>query len=425
MSLSLRLRQDRHALVQEMRTVCDSKNPSDAARWKELDVKQEALRAQIQDAETNNLETEMSTVRNADRPNVDTRDSATLFGNGTPALTRSQEIRSTAAYRKQFGAWVAGGDKSPEMRDLETINSTGGQTLVPVGFQREIDKRLKSFAGIRQAARIVTTPKGAPLTWPTADDTLNTGQFLPETNATSEQDPTFGSVTFGSNLVSSKLVKISVQLAQDSFESVEMILADMLSKRIGRVTEPTYLTGNGSGQPNGLLTALIAAGYTGGPSGSSQVLALGANANSGNSADNEVNSIGTGDIDALYSALDPEYAANASYMANSTTWQKLRGQLDKYGRPIWSVSLSSGAPDQIWGRPIFNNQQMAGIGAGNISMLCGDFNHYVIRDVLGLTMVRFNELYMSTYEIGYQMFIRTDGQLLQSAAFTYLQHRAS
>jgi HK97 family phage major capsid protein len=415
MSLSLRLRAERKQIAEQMRGLLTSTSPNAAEQWRKLDTVQEELDKQIKSIEQDGIERDLLNTRDIQRPGL---------GEDDPnrTLTRAEEIRSTREYRKQFASWLGGGEKSQEMRDLESISSTGGQSLIPIGFQREIDIRLKSYAGLRQACRIITTPTGAPLNWPTADDSTNVGEFLPETDGTSEQDPIFGNVQFTSNLVSSKLVKVSVQLAQDSFESVEAILADMFAKRIGRRTEPTYLTGNGSGQPNGLLTALIAANYTGGPSGSSKVLAVGANANSGNEADTDLNSIGTGDIDSLYSALDPEYAANASYMANSTTWQKLRGQLDKYGRPIWNVNLQTGAPDTLWGRPIFNNQQMSGIGAGNISMICGDFRHYVIRDVLGLTMVRFNELYMANYELGYQMFARTDGQLLQPAAFTYLQH---
>jgi HK97 family phage major capsid protein len=383
------------------------------SRWRELDVKQERIRLQIETLESRNEVSPPS------------------FGSdleiNSASRSRIDEIRSTPAYRKGFHQWLRTGEHTPELRALLTDESTGGQTLIPIGFQREIDIRLKSFAGLRQACRIITTPTGNTLNWPTADDTTNTGEFLEEGTETGldTNDPNFGNVAFTSNLLSSKTVTVSVQLATDAFESVEGILADMFAIRLARTSEPAYLSGNGDGEPNGLLTALATAAYTGGPSGSYIVLANGANANSGAAGDTEINSIGTGDIDNLYSALDPAYQANASFMANSTTWQKLRSQLDKYGRPIWVVSLSEGTPDKIWGRPIYVNQQMSGIGASNISMICGDFRHYAIRDVVGPTMVRFNELFMQSYRLGFQMFLRTDGQLLQPAAFTVLQHRQS
>lgn len=412
MSSPTQLRQQRFDIVKRMGELLTQGTPAALAQRKELDAQQETLRAQIETTERRlgyNL------------PNLGSED---LHIGGQ---SRVDQIRSTPEYRKGFHQWLRTGEQSPELRALLTDESTGGQTLIPIGFQKEIEIRLKSFAGLRQACRVVTTASGNILNWPTADDTTNTGEFLVEGTETGQDtnDPQFGNVAFVSNLVSSKTVTVSVQLVQDAFESVEGILADMFAIRLARTTEPAYYSGTGSGQPNGLITAVVAAGYTGGPTGSSQVLALGANANSGNSGDTEINSIGTQDIDNLFSALDPAYQTDAAFMANSTTWSKLRGQLDKYGRPIWQTSLASGEPDTIWGKKFYNNQFMEGIGATNISMVCGSFKHYVIRDVVGPTMIRYNELFMQYYKLGFQMFLRTDGQLLQPAAFTYLQHRQS
>jgi HK97 family phage major capsid protein len=431
MSLSLRLRQERHAIVQEMRTLCEKKDPASIARWKQLDDQQMSIRQKIASAETDNLETEMSEIRNADRPYVNTRESASAFGDrgNVRPLSRTDQIRSTPEYRDKFwGAMTRSPEEiTPEMRAGLLSNDGSAGYLIPIGFQRELETRLKSFAGLRQACRIVTTSTGGVLNWPTVDDSTNVGEYLTEGNETQldTNDPAFGNVAFGSNLVSSKTVTVSVQTLQDAFESVEGILADLFSIRLARTTEPTYLTGNGSGQPNGLLAAILAANYTGGPNGSAEVLANGANANSGNSADTEINSVGTQDISNLIAALDPSYQSQASLMANNLTWSKLRSQLDKYGRSLWAVSLAEGEPDTVYGRKFYNNQQMAQIGASNISMIAGDFSKYVIRDVLGMTMVRFNELFMQSYKVGFQMFLRTDGQLLQPAAFTYLQHRQS
>ena len=81
----------------------------------------------------------------------------------------------------------------------------------------------------------------------------------------------------------------------------------------------------------------------------------------------------------------------------------------------------TGEPDKIFGYSYQIDNAMAGICAGNIPVMFGDFSKYIIRNSLGITMVRFNELYMPNYQIGFQSFIRTDAKLLQSAAFSYLQ----
>jgi HK97 family phage major capsid protein len=409
---SIQKRAERAAIVREMGELLVKGTPAALSRRRELDDKQKELLTDIETSER--------------------REGYQLPGVNTEverSLTPLDEQRSSPEYRKNF--WTAM-TRSPEqvtqeMRSGLLSNDGSAGYLIPIGFQRELETRLKSFAGLRQACRVISSATGATLNWPTVDDTTNTGEYLTEGNETQldTNDPAFGNVAFSSYLVSSKTVTVSVQTATDAFEQIEGILADLFSIRLSRTTEPTYLTGSGSGQPNGLLTALAAANYTGGPTGSYVVLANGANANSGNSADTEINSIGTQDISNLIEALDPAYQAQASLMGNNLTWSKLRSQLDKYGRPVWQSSLASGEPDTVYGKKYYNNQQMALIGAGNISLIAGDFSRYVIRDVVGMTMVRFNELFMQYYKLGYQMFLRTDGQLLQPAAFAVLQHRNS
>jgi HK97 family phage major capsid protein len=109
-------------------------------------------------------------------------------------------------------------------------------------------------------------------------------------------------------------------------------------------------------------------------------------------------------------------------MANVQSFDKLRTLKDKYGRPIWQTSLAVGKPDTINGYGMDWNADMATIGAGNISILFGQFSKYVVRNLLGFTFVRFNELYMTNYQRAYQAFARTDAKLLQSSAFSYLIH---
>ena len=45
------------------------------------------------------------------------------------------------------------------------------------------------------------------------------------------------------------------------------------------------------------------------------------------------------------------------------------------------------------------------------SVLFGDFNRYIIRDVMDLMLVRFGELYMGSGQIGFTAFARADANL--------------
>ena len=82
------------------------------------------------------------------------------------------------------------------------------------------------------------------------------------------------------------------------------------------------------------------------------------------------------------------------------------GSVEKDQRRVWPPdlerSLSVGVSDSLLGYKWDFNQDMAAIGAGNISVVFGDFCNYVVRNVLGFTFIRFNELYMTNYQRAYR-----------------------
>jgi hypothetical protein len=65
--------------------------------------------------------------------------------------------------------------------------------------------------------------------------------------------------------------------------------------------------------------------------------------------------------------------------------------------------------------------RLRGCAAGRPPVAEDVRERYVGRDVGGLTIVRFSELFMSEHNLGYQAFIRTDGNVLQPAAFGLLR----
>src|SRR5580692_8894451 len=95
---SLEKRQDRAAIVREMVTLSQSNEPTDIARWKQLDAQQESLRVQIEQSErASALRSELSQLRDADLPNV---------GMEEHALTPSQQRRSSLEYKREFNHFL-------------------------------------------------------------------------------------------------------------------------------------------------------------------------------------------------------------------------------------------------------------------------------------------------------------------------------
>ena len=414
---SKELRQARAALVAKMNelTAAGSWTPEQREQWAKMDTDQEALRVQIEAVErSEKLAAEMREFT----PPPQGQPGAGAPGAPAAVRTRAQ-IRESAEYSEEFREFARSGRAGRNLEELrynplDNVTGANGEYLIPVGFQKELEIKLKEFGGMRRNARIITTATGNTLQWPTMDDTSNKGNWVAVNQAVSQVNPTFGQVAFGAYLASSQQVLVPVQLLQDSAFDIEAELAAAFAIRLGRILSDGYTTGNGSGQPNGLMTAMA--------SGGSVFVNASGDTQSGN---NDHNSIGVNDLCALIAALDPAYRPQAKFMAAQSTFDTMRKLKDSLGRPLWEVSIAQGVPDRILGYQYDWNQSMAAIGAGADTMVFGDFSKYVIRDVLGITMVRYNELYMPNHQVGFQAYLRTDGQLLQPAAFVGLYNPLS
>ena len=276
---NIEMRQDRAKIVREMVELSQANDATSQNRWRELDAQQESLRVQIEQSErASALNVEMNSIPNAERPNVGEEHQQPLGPNHL--------VRSTPGYKREFDAWLRTGERGPELRAVGVGGD--GSTLVPIGFEQELETKMKYWGGLANICRTLTTSQGNPLHYPTLDDSSNVGEWLAEAAGVGSADPTFSEVVFGANLLSSKQVKVSVQLEQDSaFDMIARCCPTHSGNGLDRALDTALWTGDGSTIPiTGLLTALQAAGGR-------SVLAVGANANSGNSGDTDLNTIGT------------------------------------------------------------------------------------------------------------------------------------
>jgi HK97 family phage major capsid protein len=225
MSKALELRQERHTISLEMGLALEKNN---MARFRELDAKQDGLRAQIEALEHHDaLATELNRVDRSSLqlpPVGDTNDSITVNAEHTRTLNPEERQRATPEYRKAFRGYLTNGDRH-ELRTytpLGSVSPADGSTLVPMGFQKEVDVHMKAIGGLRLCARIISTPTGNSLQWPTEDDVSNSGHWMPQNSGpVTQTNPTFGNVTLGADLLSSDQVLVPVELFQDSAFSVE------------------------------------------------------------------------------------------------------------------------------------------------------------------------------------------------------------
>ena len=208
-----------------------------------------------------------------------------------------------------------------------------------------------------------------------------------------------GTKAIGAYTYTSKLVRVSLQLLQDSAFDIDTWLPRKLGERIGRAVADDLINGTGTGEPFGLLPQATAfAGGTGS-------LALWNTRNATNDA-----SLYNLIID-LEHAVDPAYRTNCRFMFNDNALSTLRKVKDSQNRPLWLPVPTPGMPATINGQPYSIDQAMPAGTMVNLSrpVMFGDFNAgYVVRQVLDVQAVRLAERYADFLQVGFFGFMRLD-----------------
>lgn len=293
---------------------------------------------------------------------------------------------------------------TPEMRAQSAGTDSEGGFTVPEGFFPQISLTQAIWGPMLDPAfaNVIDTDTGNDLPFPTSDDTSNVGALLAENAQVAEQDVTFGATTLQAYMYTSKLVRVSLQLLQDSAFSMDTLLDTLFGERLARGINAHLTTGTGSSQPNGVVTA-ASAGVT-------------AASNSAITFDELIN---------LQHTVDPAYRASqrAGWMFTDQTLRDIRKLKDGDSNYIWQMGdVKTGAPATLLDAPYRVNPDMAEIGTLAVSVLYGDFGQYVVRRVRGSQMMRLNERYADYLQAGFLAFQRVDGDILQSSAIKKLTH---
>jgi len=281
-----------------------------------------------------------------------------------------------------------------EMRAVQETSpgSVGGFTI-PTGFVYELERALLTFGGMRAVSSVIRTDQGNDIHWPETNDSGNSGAILAEATVVPDQDVVFSETILKAYKVTSKMVKCSNELLEDSAFNLSEILGSMLGERIGRCLNQLYTTGTGSSQPSGVVT-----GATNGKTAAAAAAVTAA------------------EVIDLFHSVDPAYrdGPNSVWMMNDTTVSAIRKLVDTTGQFLWQPGMQAGIPDRLYGRAVQINQDTPAMTTGKKPILFGDFSKYKIRDVRGLRVVRLRERFADLDLQGFTAFHRSDGVLLDA-----------
>lgn len=282
------------------------------------------------------------------------------------------------------------------------VNEQGGYT-VPKEFQARIVEQMKAYGGIANVSRIITTSDGRNIEWLTADAISEMGELIGENQAATEQDTNFGIANLGSRKLTSKIIRVSGELLQDSAIDIEAYLASRIAERIGRAEAHYLVRGNGTGspvaQPKGLDVSVT-----------------------GKTTTAAANAVDWKDINALIHSIDPAYrgAGNTRLAFNDKTFRTLKEMVDANNRPLWLPSITGVAPASILGYQYVIDQGIEDIAKDKKFMFFGDFNRFIVRRVSYMTLKRLVERYAEYDQVGFLAFHRFDCALEDTSAIKAL-----
>ena len=299
-------------------------------------------------------------------------------------------------YRRAFGDYLLNGASGISQESRGAIERAGiaglaGGLIIPKTIASEIEVALKSYGGMFEAASIITTSHGGDLILPTINDTEAKATIVSEYDQSTRRAPSFGSVTLKAYTYRTPIVPVSQELLQDSAFNLDALLSTLLAESFARGINADLTNGTGTGKPTGVVNAAVDSGAK--PAAASITL------------DNIID---------LIKSVNSAYARNGKFMFNRNTLWELAKIKDQSGRYIWHESTRDGSPATLFGKEYILNDDIADIGAGNTSVLFGDFSKYKIRMVQNFRVVRLNELLAEYLSIGLFGFARVDGNLLDA-----------
>ena len=321
-----------------------------------------------------------------------------------PAHTPEDRSAADRQYEEAFRAYLLSGSQgvTPEQRTLlherAGLQGLTAGVLIPSTLAGSIEKALKSFGGMFEAGSIITTGNGGDLILPTINDTAAKATIVAEYAQSTKRTPSFSSVTLKAFTYRTPIIPVSQELLQDSAFNLDTILSDLLVESFGRGANEHLATGTGTGQPKGLVTAATAVAQ-----------------------EAAATAITLDNILDLIAGVDSAYAKNGKFMFNRNTLFALAKIKDNDGRFIWQDGSRVGLPSTLFGKSYIINDDMAGIGAGNASVLFGDLSKYKIRMVKSFRIIRLNELLAEYLSVGLFGFARLDGTLLDAGTHPVLK----
>ncbi|MEY2655488.1 MAG: hypothetical protein RLZZ524_2516 [Pseudomonadota bacterium] len=430
--MNLRERQDRLMVLRTQATEAleEIRSNTDDARTSELEQRHDNIMAEF-DREQAAVEREERHARTLARFDEREEERARREREGRRPGSGSQ-IEAPGAdggqgdpsYRSAFNAYIAAagnvGLLSPEQRSVlnrgyQTVapgegeqraltagTTTAGGYTVPTELMPRLIEQMAAFGPMLDPSWTfeLVTDTGVTMTMPTINETAKGSDVAASTEGATLTDdggvdPVFGQKSLEAYAYNTEWIRVSLELAQDSSLAMENLLIRLLANRLARKGNTLLTTGDGTGDPNGIITA-ASSGVT---------AAL-------------TSAVTWDELLDLEHSVDQAYRElpTAGYMFRDSTLKALRKLKDGDGTYIWQAgNVQAGVPNLINGKAYRVNPDIAAMATGVEAIVFGDMKSYMVRKVGQplIAAIQDKDFWPGFGVAGYW---RIDGELVDTAA---------
>ncbi|MEV7671001.1 phage major capsid protein [Streptomyces sp. NPDC088752] len=314
--------------------------------------------------------------------------------NGTGSKKETQDKLAEAATQLRALGVNQSVAFAPESRAaIDTKTNPGNTVIARTLYGRLLAEAVERSTVMRGGATILTTSSGEPMDFTVVvgraqASIVNENANIPESNPTTVQRAV-GAFKYGyASTVSSEFVQ------DQALDLVGFLVGDA-GPAIGAGMGDHFLTGSGTNQPRGIITA-----------GSPATATFTATAKDATVSDALID---------LYYELPSSYRANAAFVVSDKVAAQMRKLKSTDGQYLWQSSVQVGAPDTFNGRPVLTD-----VSVPDVKVTFGDLSKYTVRLAGPLRVERSVDLKFLSDQIVYRFLQRADGLLVDERAVKVL-----
>jgi HK97 family phage major capsid protein len=312
---------------------------------------------------------------------------------GTGEKRDTDKLAEAAAQLRSLGGESGMGKRlefAPEKIERRTVDRpTNPNLLARTLFGQLLAQAVERSTVMRNGATVLTTSGGEPI-----DFTVVVGRasasIVGENGAIPESEPTTVQRPVGAYKYAYASIVSSEFIDDQALDLVGFLVGDA-GPAIGDGMGRHFLTGTGTGQPKGVITASQGATAT-----------YKANATDSTVSDALID---------LFYELPSSYRQNAAFIVADLTAAKMRKLKATDGTYLWQSAVTAGAPDTFNGKVVATDD---GMPANKV--LFGDLSKYRIRLAGPLRVERSADYKFMNDQIVYRFIQRADGLLVDERA---------